>query len=162
MRQGYVVDVEEAATSLRKAIDQAQKSSGYKIEKAYFSIGGAGIEAVTASGSISLGEKETAVGPADLEAALEASLEALPSAAMRNRDIIHSIPLSYKIDGKQVFGKALGMTGTTLEVKALFITALSAHLSDLVSVAKLAGINIEDVDASPIVSSVPLAAGFLQ
>lgn len=156
MRHGYVVDPEEAAKSLRKAIDQAQKSSGYKIDKAYFSIGGAGLEGIASMGSISLGEKEVTIGPSDLESVMESALEELPSAAMRNRDVIHSIPLTYKIDGKQVFGKALGMTGTMLEVKSLFITALSQHLSDLVSTARLADVSIEDVDASPMVSSVPL------
>ncbi len=156
MRHGYVTDPSMVAVSLRKAVDQAQKSSGYKIEQAYFSIGGAGLEGVTNSATVSLGEKESVVGGADLDAVVEACQEELPGASIRNRDVIHSIPLSYKIDGKQVFGKVLGMSGSTLEAKTLFVTALSQHLADLVEAAKIAGLSIEDVDASPIAASVPL------
>ncbi|MES2059425.1 MAG: cell division FtsA domain-containing protein [Patescibacteria group bacterium] len=156
MRHGYIVDPSLVAVSLRKAIDQAQKTSGYKIEKAYFSIGGAGLEGATNSASISLGEKESVISQSELEAVVEACQEALPASSSRNRDVIHSIPLSYKIDGKPVYGKALGMTGNILEAKTLFITALTQHLGDLVAAAGIAEITIEDVDASPIAASVPL------
>lgn len=156
VRHGYVTEPEEAGKALRKAIDQAQRSSGYRIDKAYFSIGGAGLEGVTASASVSFGEKEAQISAHDLDAALEAAQDELPTGATRNRDIIHSVPLSYKIDGKTVFGKPSGMSAGTLEIKAFFVTAISQHLADLVEAAKLAGIDVEDVDAAPVAASLAL------
>ena len=156
MRHGYVTEPEEVARCLRRAIDQAQKSSGYRIDKAYFSIGGAGLEGVSQSASVSFGEKEAPIGVHDLDAALEACQDELPASASRNRDIIHSVPISYKIDGKPIFGKPVGMTAGSLEIKAFFVTAPSQHLGDLVAAAKLAQVDMEDVDASSVAASIAL------
>ncbi len=155
VRHGYIVDAEEAAKSLRHAIDQAQKSSGYKIEKAYFSIGGAGLQGIMGSSMQSF-EKETQIGLADIEQALEQAQAELRPEDIRNREVIHAIPLSYKIDGKQVFGKPVGMSAATFEVRAFFVTALSQHLTNLLATAKIAKIEIEDIIAAPVAASIAL------
>lgn len=156
LRHGYIVNPEDAAKSLRKAIYEAQKTSGYKIEKAYFGIGCAGLECATGSATLELGTKETLVTTSDIEQALEQCQNELPSEITRNREVIHAIPLGFKIDGKQIFGKPQGMLGLNLEIKAIFITALSQHLNSLLETARLAGIGIEDIVASPIASSITL------
>lgn len=156
VRHGYIVNPEEAAKSLRRAIHEAQKTSGYKIEKAYFGIGCAGLEAVTGISTIELGSKEVVIHSADIEQALEYCQSELPSEFTKNREVLHAIPLAFKIDGKQIFGKPQGMVGTSLEVKAIFITGLSQHLNSLLETARIAGIGIEDIVASPIASSITL------
>jgi cell division protein FtsA len=156
VRHGYIVNPEDTAKSLRRAIHDAQKTSGYKIEKAYFSIGSAGLEAVTGTSTIELGNKEVQIHSTDIEQALEYCQNELPSEFTKNREVLHAIPLGFKIDGKQIFGKPQGMLGTSLEVRAIFITALSQHLNSLLETARIAGVSIEDIVASPIASSVTL------
>jgi cell division protein FtsA len=156
VRNGYIVSPEETSKSLKRAVYEAQKSSGYKIDKAYFSICSAGLEGTTNSTTVTLGNKETTITGGDIEQALEQCQNELNEEYTRNREMLHAIPLGFKIDNKQIFGKPQGMVGTTLEIKALFITALSQHVSGLLETAKLAGIEIEDIVASPIASSVTL------
>lgn len=156
LRHGYIINPEETAKSLRRAVHDAQKTSGYKIDKAYFGIGCAGIEATTNSTVLELGTKETTVSSSDIEQALEQCQNQLNTTVTKNREILHSIPLSFKIDGKQIYGRPQGMVGITLEIKAIFITALSQHLNSLLETARLSGIDVEDIVASPIASSVPL------
>ncbi|MDB5204613.1 MAG: Cell division protein FtsA [Candidatus Taylorbacteria bacterium] len=156
LRHGYITSPEDAAKALRRAIHEAQKTSGYKIEKAYFGIGCAGLEGVVGSSILELGTKETVVTTSDIEQALELCQNELNATVTRNREVLHAIPLSFKIDGKQIFGKPQGMSGLNLEVKAIFITALSQHLNSLLETARLAGIGIEDIVASPIAASITL------
>ena len=156
LRHGYVINPEDAAKSLRKAIYDAQKTSGYKIEKAYFGIGCAGLECTVNSSTLELGTKEILISSSDIEQALELCQNELNTDATRNREVLHAIPLGFKIDGKQIFGKPQGMLGTTLEIKAIFITAMSQHLNSLLETARIAGIGIEDIVASPIASSITL------
>lgn len=155
MRHGYVVDAEEVGKSLRRAISMAEKSSGYRIEKAYFSIGSAGLQGITASATLSY-DHETIISRTDIEQALAEAERSLPENEIRNREIIHAVPLTYKIDGKQVFGRPQGMSAMTLEVKAFFVTALSQHLTGLLAAAKVGKINIEDIFASPVAASVAM------
>ena len=67
---------------------------------------------------------------------------------------MHAVPLSYKVDGKPVIGKAIGMFGKTLECKSLFVTCLAQHIQDFIDASELAGIEIEDVSASPLAASL--------
>lgn len=156
MRHGYIINPDETAKSLRQAITQAQKTSGYKIEKGYFGIGGAGLEGVTESALISFGEKEITISQNDIDQALEECQNELPASDTRNREIIHSIPLAWKIDNKPIYGKPQGMVASSLEVKAFFVTALSQHLSSILATARYAGLEIEDIVASPVAASVAL------
>lgn len=154
LRHGYVVDVHEAAASIKTALSQAEKSSGYKISKAYLAIGGLGLSSSVFSSSISLGEKETEVTENDLRHALENAENEVPESFILNRDILHAIPLEYRIDGKPVLGKPQGMHGSKLETKVLFITCLSQHLENLIEAVGLCNIEIEDVMAAPLAGSL--------
>jgi cell division protein FtsA len=78
----------------------------------------------------------------------------MPPSASLNRKIIHTIPLEFRLDGKEVLGRVVGMKGVKLEAKTLFITCLEHHLNDLISVVEDAGIEVEDVIASPLASGL--------
>jgi len=90
----------------------------------------------------------------DVMRANKASEEALPDSAKLNRRTIHMIPLSYKLDGKEVLGRVIGMKGLKLEVKTMFITTLEQHLADLIDSVESANVEVYQVVASPIASAV--------
>jgi cell division protein FtsA len=58
------------------------------------------------------------------------------------------------LNGKRVLGKPLGLKGMRLEVKVLYITSLSHHLSDLLTICDEADVEVQDVIAAPIASSI--------
>lgn len=67
---------------------------------------------------------------------------------------MHTIPLRYYVDGARVLGRSpVGMKGMRLSVETLFITSLERHVSDLVEAVEAAGIEVEDVVASPLAAS---------
>lgn len=154
LRHGYIVDIPEAAQSIKTAITQAEKSSGYKISKAYISIGGLGLSGAVFSSSINLGAKDSEVTEADLKHALENAETEVPESFILNREILHAVPLEYRIDGKPVLGRPQGMQGEKLEIKTLFITCLSQHVSNLIEAVGLCNVEIEDVMASPLAASL--------
>ena len=72
---------------------------------------------------------------------------------IKNKKIIYSTPLGWKIDGKEVPGKPEGMHGVKLEVRMFYVTCLSQHLDDLISAATEADIEVLDIVPSPIAAS---------
>jgi cell division protein FtsA len=78
----------------------------------------------------------------------------MPQAQSLNRKVLHSIPLSYKLDGKPVLGRPLGLKGNKLDVKMLFVTCLEHHLNDLVATVEESGIEVLDVMAAPLAASL--------
>lgn len=154
LRHGYITQGSEVTKSIRAAVAQAEKTSKMKIRKAFISVGGIGLGSITSQGTAIVSRADSEITALELKKAYEVCEHEIPAAYSQNRRIIHAIPLQYKIDGKPVLGKPDGMKGTKLEVKTLYITCMEHHLNDLVSAVEDAGIEVEDVMASPIAASL--------
>ena len=153
VHRGYIVNPNEAAGSVRAAVLRAEKMANLKIKRAYVSFGGIGLGSVVANGSVIISRADLEITERDISAVLEAAEAAIPKATSINKRIINTVPIEYKIDGKTVWGRTLGLKAQKLEVKALFITCLEHHLADLISTVEEAGIEVVDVVASPVALS---------
>lgn len=154
LRHGYIINPSDALRSLASAISQAEKSSGIKIRKAFLSVGGIGLSGTVSQGSIIISRADSQITELDMEKAMEMCEHEIPPALSLNRKTIHAIPISYKIDSKPILGgRPIGMRGTKLEVKALFISALEHHVNDLIQAVEDVGVDVIDVVASPIAAS---------
>ncbi len=154
LRHGYIINSADVTQSIQAAVRQAEKTSGVKINKAYVAVGGIGLSGITSSSSTMIGRADLQITDLDIEKLNEICEQNISPNLIQNHRILHSIPLSYKIDGKPVLAKTpIDMKGTKLEVKMLFITCLEAHLNDLLEAIDQAGVEVIDVMASPIAAS---------
>ena len=153
MRHGYVAHAEEVVKTIEMAVHAAEKSCGVPIKRVFLSVGGIGLGSAVSTGSSVISRADSEITMLDIDKAMEASQSTLPESATINRKIIHTIPLSYKIDSKPAYGNPIGMKGMKLEVKTLFITCLDHHLNDLIEVIEEAGLEVIDVTPSPFASA---------
>lgn len=154
LKHGYIVSIDEVSRSIAAAVSQASKAAQVKVKRAYLGIGGIGLEEVFARGEAVVERGDSEITSRDVPRALTASEQALSPAATLNRRIIHTIPTRYYVDGVRVLGKSpLGMKGVRLSVETLFITCLERHVHDLVESVERAGIEVEDIAASPLAAS---------
>ncbi|MBI5139093.1 cell division protein FtsA [Candidatus Nomurabacteria bacterium] len=150
LRHGYVVDTPQAVASVKSAVAMAEKTSGVKIRRAFVSLGGASLRGDFSSGSIIISKADSEVTNLDISKSIDSAEDNLH---LTNRKVIHTFPISFKLDGKEVLGRLEGMRGNKLEVRALFVTYSIPHLEDLMEVINKAGVEIIDVNASPLAGS---------
>lgn len=153
LRHGYIINTSDVVKSVSIAVHQAEKSSGIKIKKAFISIGGVGLAGLNSQGSTIVSRADQEITDADIELAIMAAEESIPAALIQNRKIIYSIPISWKVDGKNILGRVIGARGVKLETKTLFVSCIESHLDDLIEAVEDAGIEVIDVVASPIAAS---------
>lgn len=154
LRHGYIISRVDAVESIKTAVRNAEKTSGVKINRAFVAVGGIGLSGVTSSSSTIIGRADLQITDLDIEKLHQLCEDSLPSNLSQNHRILHSIPISYKIDGKPVLAKSpIDMKGTKLEVKMLFITCLEPHLNDILEAVDEASLEVIDVIASPIAGS---------
>lgn len=151
LRHGYIVNIEGTAKSISQAVARAEKISGVKVGRAFLSAGGIGLDGKTVVGTTLVSGSEGEVGDSDISKACNAAENF--NKENTNRRVLNVIPILYQLDGKPVLGRVKGMKGVKLEVKALVITAQSQHISDLVSAADMANIEVIDVLPAPIAAS---------
>lgn len=154
LRHGYIVNTHEAVRSIRAAIAAAERKAEVQSKRAYLSIGGVSLESTTSAGSTIIARGDSEVTDLDVTRVIEACEHAIPSQIAINRKVLHAVPLQFKIDGKIVLGRPVGMRGVKLEAKALFITALEQHINDMIQAVEEAGVEVLDVMAAPLAASL--------
>lgn len=153
LRHGYVTNVKDVADSIRKAVASAEEKAGVKVKKAFVGVSGIGLGSTVVSSSVVTSRADAEITALDVEKLKEQSEKDIPRAAIANRRIIYDIPLEYRIDGEPSLGNPFGLTGNKVEKKTLFITCLEHHVADLIAAVNEAGIEVEDIMASPVAAS---------
>jgi len=152
MCHGYIVNSKETASSLKIALNLAEKTSGIKIRRAFVAISSTTLRSEISSGSVVVSKADGEVTNLDIEKA-EDDCEKNLNLNLGNKKVIHAFPLSYKLDGKEVLGRPEGMHGTKLEVKTLYVTCSSQHWEDLLEAISETGVEPIGVVAAPIAGS---------
>jgi cell division protein FtsA len=128
MRKGTVVNLVNAASAIDKALELAERMSGFQINGATVSVNGSHIIGMSSRGVIAVGTNGHEITEDDLHRVEEAAtVVQLPA----NREILEVTPRSYQLDGQENIKDPIGMTGVRLEVDAHVITALGPHLKNL-------------------------------
>lgn len=147
LRHGYITNIEQATKTIEKALREAEKSAGITIKRVFATVGGIGLESTSAVGTVIISKADGEVTQLDIQKAITLAEENLE---VKNRRILHRLPISYKLDGKNLQGRPEKVKGTKLEVRVLFITCFEQHLEDLLTAISDAGVEVVDVVASPI------------
>lgn len=127
-RRGVVVDVEEAAKSIRAAVSTAERVAGITVHRALVSIGGSHIATHPSKGVVVVSRADGEISVEDVNRVLSAAQTfSLPS----NREVIHVIPREYQVDDERGIPDPVGMKGVRLEVDALIVHASSPYLKNL-------------------------------
>ena len=155
LRHGYVTNVHDVVESIRRAVAIAEEKAGVKVKKAFVGVGGIGLSSVAVTSAVMTSRADAEITDLDLAKLREQCEQDIPHASIANRRIIYDIPTQYKIDGLPVLGEPIGMSGNKLEQKMIFVTCLEHHVTNLIQAVNEAGLEVEDVMASPI------AAGFV-
>ncbi len=151
VKRGFVTDIDDAVKSINNGVKAIEKITGMPCKKAVISVGGIGLSSARSKGMVIVSKADTEITEHDIKRVISQSEENLNNTP--NKRIIHTFPLSFKIDGNPVLGRPVGMKGAKLEVETFFITCIDQHLKDLIKVVESAGISVDDVVAAPLAMS---------
>lgn len=150
LRRGMVIDMTEAASNVRESIAQAEGGAGTKIKRAYVSISGPHIKTQTSRGVIAVSRADNEISEYDIQRVLEAaSTVSLPP----NREIIHTIPKRFIVDGQEFIKNPVGMTGIRLEADVTIIDALSPYIKSLAKLVNENGVEVAEFVYAPLASA---------
>ncbi len=152
LRKGFIVNPSETASSIKESLKQAKTAAGVNLGNAFVTIGGGGLQGIRCKGSILVSRADHEITDGDLKRVLtqsEAQLNRASSTFLLNRNILHSFPIYYRVDGEQIIGNPAGMKGEKLEIETLFVTCQTQHFNNLLKSMEMAGVGIEDLSAAP-------------
>jgi cell division protein FtsA len=150
LRRGIVVDIEEAVKNISQSIQEAERSSGLSIERAYVSLSGNHITSRTSKGVVAVSRADGEIAKEDVERAISAASAVSISA---NREILHIIPRSFSVDDQSGIKDPAGMNGVRLEVDTLIIEGATPFIKNLTKCVSEAGLEIEGLVLAPLAAS---------
>lgn len=149
LRSGAVVDMEAAEHSIRAAVYAAEKMAGETVRETFVNLSGGYPASHTVGVEVSISGRE--VGDSDLRQVLEQG-RARPEAG--EREVVHSIPVGYTIDGSRGIRDPRGMYGERLGVNMHVITAARGAKRNLAVCVERCHLSIEAVVVSSYASGL--------
>lgn len=149
MSKGMIADVGEAAVAIATAVEKAEQTSGYDLQRAFVSMAGEHIGSMNTQGSIALKSNGTGVGADDVEKALD---QAQMMTLRPGREIVHLVPRHFRIDDR-VVRNPMGMHGHRLDVDAHVVTGTTMALMNLAKCSEHVGIQTEEFVLNSLASA---------
>lgn len=150
IHKGSISSIEDAVSSISKALERAERMTGVALNSAWVSIAGQQILVQESRGVIGVAKPDGEIQEDDIERAIEAARTvATPS----NYEILHVIPKSFTVDGQQGIKDPVGMNGIRLEVDAVIIQTLTSQIKNVTKSIYRTGLDIDDLVFSPLAAS---------
>lgn len=150
LRKGVVVDMESAMSAIAESIDRAEKTANVEINAVFAGISGGHIGSMNSRGVAAIGESGE-ISARDVERAVNAAKAvSLPE----GREILHTIPREFIVDGQDGIRDPVGMSGVRLEAEVHIITGAVTTVQNVVRAVNRAGFEVEDIVLETIASSI--------
>jgi cell division protein FtsA len=149
LRRGIVSDIEETTKSIKKAIEDAERMSGTKIDTIYAGIAGEHVRAMISKGIVAVNGEE--ISKSDIDRANDvARAQPVP----QDRELLHAIPQEYSVDKNQGIRDPIGMIGTRLETEMYLVTIGASPAMNLRKSVERAGYHVRELVLEPLASSL--------
>lgn len=140
IRRGVVADIDATAVSIREAVRQAEENSGVDIESVTVGVTGEHIASLNSHGVVSVNHPH-------LEITQEAVDRVLDNARMivipPDREILHTIPRWFIVDGLDGIQHPEGMSASRLEVDAHIVTGTRTYIDNVLKSIHRTGLGID-------------------
>ncbi|MBK6918842.1 MAG: cell division protein FtsA [Deltaproteobacteria bacterium] len=149
LRQGVVVNIEATTASIQAAIEEAEQMAAADVQSVFVGIAGGHIRGFSSNGQVSMRSREVEDG--DVARVIE---QAKAVNIPLDRQIIHTVPLEYIIDGQGQIRDPIGMNGVRMEVRAHVITAAVTSVQNIVKCCNRASLDVVEVVVEPLASAM--------
>lgn len=155
IKKGVVVDVEDTVAAIRDSVARAAHMAGVEVEGAVAGVTGDHIQSTNRRGTVTVSSPQGMISRFDIERALQAAALEVP----RDREIIHSLPRDFIVDGHPGFKRPIGMAAQHLEVETHVVTGKASFLQNAVQCVEQAGIHVEALVLEPIATAEAVTTG---
>lgn len=151
LRQGVIINLDQAVQAIRSAVQEAQLTAGIKISNVIAGISGEHIHSVNSRGVVAVSRTDREVTPHDVERVLDAARAiALPV----DREVLHVLPQEFIVDEAGNTKNPMGIQGVRLEAEVHIVTVGSAAAQNLIRCINKAGLDVTDLVFEPLASSL--------
>ena len=153
VKKGVVIDVEDTVAAIRDSVERASHMAGVEVRSVITGVTGEHVQSSNRKGSVTVSALDNVIAQPDIERVLQAASMDVPT----DREIIHSLPRDFTVDGHRGVRRPVGMCGQRLEVETHVVTGSASFLNNVVQCVERAGLVAEALVLEPIATSEAVA-----
>lgn len=148
IKSGNIISREKLVEDIEKALTEAEKTAGVKVESAWLSVSGDHIRGINTQGAIAIDGHDDKNGEInkidenDVKKVLEmAKAISFPA----DREILHVLPQEYVVDVMEKIKEPIGISGRRLEARVHLVTVTSSAATNLINCAEDLGLTVSGI-----------------
>ncbi len=150
VKRGVVLNIEETASAIQDAVNEAEEKSGLKFRDVYVGIAGQHIRSVRNRGYRNIVGVDPEIRQEDVDE-LHQDMYNIPIGA--GEEIIHVIAQNYKVDNEMGVKNPVGMSGKRLEANFHIVIGQIASMKNVKKCVERVGMNVKRLVLEPLASS---------
>lgn len=140
IRRGVVADIADAVAAIRDCKEEAELASGVHIETVTVGITGEHLTSLNSKGVVAINNSTQEISAEDVDRVMEnARAIVLPP----DREILHTIPRGFIVDGLDGVTRPEGMSGARLEADTHIVTGARTFIDNVLKCVYAAGLQVE-------------------
>lgn len=151
IKKGLITDVDAAKISLREAMNEIEAMLGIRIRQVIASVPSyyANFNLVNSAINVepTIDGEISDVESNDISVLLK---KASYSKKLPNEELVATLPIDFKIDGKTIVKSPLGLPARHLEVRGIMVTVPKKNIYSVVSLIEGIGISVKDISINGI------------
>jgi len=150
VHRGVVNNITQTIQSIQQAVQDAETSSGMKIQDVVVGIAGQHIRSLQHSDYITRSNSDEVIDEEDIDRLCNQvhKLVMLPG-----EEIIHVLPQDFKVDGQAEIKEPIGMYGGRLEANFHVVVGQVSSIRNIGRCVKSAGLELSGITLEPLASS---------
>ncbi len=140
INKGVISNIEVASKCIKEAVSIAKKNTSEPIESTVVSISGVYTKGIRSSGSVNI--PNGLITENEINQVLQMAL--YNATIIPEYEVVHVVPIFFKIDDSADVENPLNMNGSRLEVSVYVVTAKKTALTNIKSALKIAGISVNN------------------
>ena len=150
VHRGVVNNITQTIQSIQAAINEAEKTSGYKIDKVVVGIAGQHIRSLQHSDYITRQNSDQVIEEKDINNVIN---QVYKLVMLPGEEIIHVLPQEYKVDGQGEIKEPIGMFGGRLEANFHVVVGQVSSIKNIARCVKSSGIDFHGITLEPLASA---------
>jgi cell division protein FtsA len=150
IKKGIITNIDQAATSIKQAVNDAKRIAGVNVNKAIVSISTAYTQSTKSHGIVNIPTNEITIS--EINRAIQTALH--NATIPHEYEIIQALPYNFKVDDVSDIEDPGGMSGSRLEVSVHIVMAHKSGVENTKKMLKIAGLEIDNIVLSSFASSI--------
>ena len=150
IKSGVIVNIDSTATSIEKAVEEAELMSGYEVSGLFVGISGQHVKGENSRGVVAVSNRSRTITPVEVKRVIEAAQAIVIPV---DREILHVLSKEFAVDDQTGVKDPIGMSGVRLEAEVHIITGAMANIQNVIKTVAKAGFQYRDIVFNALASA---------